>query len=53
MLLGAHVANAHPLEEAERRGAHLLQMFLSNPQGWKKPAPRTDAAALRASDLPI
>lgn len=28
-------------------------MFLSNPQSWKKPLPREDAAELRDSDLPI
>ena len=28
-------------------------MFLSDPQGWKKPPPRKDAAALRKSKLPL
>jgi deoxyribonuclease IV len=53
MLIGAHVPNADPLQEAAARGADCVQMFLSNPQSWKKPAPRDDAAALRAASLPI
>ncbi|MBN2114451.1 MAG: deoxyribonuclease IV [Acidimicrobiia bacterium] len=51
--IGAHVAAAHPLAEAAARGADLVQLFLSNPQSWKKPVPRPDAAALRSSPLPI
>ena len=51
--IGAHVPSIHPLEEAAERGADLVQVFLSNPQSWKKPAPRADAAALRAAPLPI
>ncbi len=50
---GAHVDFAHPLAEAEARGADIIQMFLSNPQGWKKPGPRPDAAELAASPVAI
>jgi deoxyribonuclease-4 len=53
MRIGAHVGNAAPLAEAEARDADLVQMFLSNPQSWKKPKPREDAEELRASGLPI
>ena len=53
MKVGAHTAPEHPLVEAEARHADLVQIFLSNPQGWKKPAPRTDAEELRASRIPI
>ena len=53
MLIGAHVNNARPLQEAEFRRADLVQMFASNPQSWKKPLPRDDADELRASPLPI
>ncbi|HEX9854118.1 MAG TPA: deoxyribonuclease IV [Acidimicrobiia bacterium] len=53
MLIGAHTGGAHPLAEAEERGADLIQLFLSDPQGWKKPSPRPDADELRASPLPI
>ena len=53
MLVGAHTPSEHPLAEAEARSADLVQIFLSNPQGWKKPAPRDDAEQLRRSPLPI
>jgi deoxyribonuclease-4 len=53
MLVGAHTPSEHPLAEAEARNADLVQIFLSNPQGWKKPNPRDDAEDLRASSLPI
>lgn len=52
-LIGAHVNNAHPLEEAAAREADLVQIFASNPQSWKKPLPRSDAAELLAAPLPI
>jgi deoxyribonuclease-4 len=53
MKVGAHTPPGDPLAEAEARGADLVQIFLSNPQGWKKPAPREDAEALASSSLPI
>ncbi len=53
MLVGAHVESGNPLVEAAERGADVVQVFLSNPQSWKKPAPRDDAAALRASEVGI
>lgn len=53
MLIGAHVPSVHPLEEAVAVGAEVVQVFLSNPQSWRKPAPRPDAAELRASPLPV
>ncbi|MFQ5553999.1 MAG: deoxyribonuclease IV [Acidimicrobiia bacterium] len=53
MLIGAHTSPARPLEEAASRGADLVQIFLGNPQSYKAPVPREDAAALAASDLPI
>lgn len=52
-LVGAHVPSRRPLLEARERDADLIQMFLSNPQGWKKPAPRDDAEELRSSPIPI
>ena len=51
--IGAHVPSIDPLQEAVERGADVVQVFLSNPQSWRKPAPRADAAALRASPLPL
>jgi deoxyribonuclease IV len=53
MLVGAHTPSQHPLAEAEARKADLCQIFLSNPQGWKKPGPRDDAEELRSSPIPI
>lgn len=53
MLVGAHTPAGDPLAEAAARNADLVQIFLSNPQGWKKPAPRPDAAELAASPIPI
>lgn len=53
MMLGAHVGGADPLGEAAARLADVVQIFLSNPQSWKKPLPRSDAAALRDSPIPI
>lgn len=53
MLIGAHTPSEDPLAEAAARNADLVQIFLSNPQGWKKPAPRADAEALKKSPLPV
>jgi deoxyribonuclease-4 len=53
MMIGSHVGNADPLSEAADRGADLVQVFLSNPQSWKKPTPREDAEQLRESGLPL
>ncbi|QNN54416.1 deoxyribonuclease IV [Nocardioides mesophilus] len=35
--IGAHVAQADPVAEAQARGADLVQFFLGNPQGYKGP----------------
>ena len=48
-MVGAHVAPGNPLKEAEAIGADCVQIFLSDPQGWKKPPPRNDADELRDS----
>jgi deoxyribonuclease-4 len=53
MLIGSHVGPADPLTAAAADEADCVQVFLSNPQGWKKPTPRDDADAIRASGLPI
>ena len=53
MLIGAHVSSDQPLAAAAERGADIVQLFLSNPQGWKKPLPREDAAELRESEVGI
>jgi deoxyribonuclease IV len=51
--VGAHTPGGDPLGEAEARGADVVQIFLSNPQSWRKPAPRADADTLRRSPIPI
>lgn len=53
MLIGAHVKSDDPLAHAAATGADLVQIFVSDPQSWKKPRPRADADALRASGVPI
>jgi deoxyribonuclease-4 len=53
MLIGAHVKMNDPIEAASATGADLVQIFLSDPQSWKKPEPRADADALRAWDVPV
>ncbi|MEZ0362533.1 deoxyribonuclease IV [Mycobacterium sp. pUA109] len=53
MLIGSHVSPVDPLAAAAADGADVVQIFLGNPQSWKAPKPRDDAAALRESSLPI
>lgn len=52
-IVGAHVSPRRPLASAEAIGADCVQIFLSDPQGWKKPPPRKDAAELRDSPVPL
>ena len=52
-IVGAHVAPERPLREAEALGADCVQVFLSDPQGWRKPPTRDDAAELRRSPVPL
>lgn len=52
-LVGAHVGAADPLGEAKERNADVIQMFISNPQSYKKPVPRPDAQELLDSGIPI
>jgi deoxyribonuclease-4 len=51
--VGAHIWGEDPIGEAELLDVPIVQLFLSDPQGWKKPPPREDAAELRASELGI
>lgn len=53
MQVGAHTPSDKPLQEATDRDADLVQIFLSNPQSWKKPNPRDDADELRNAPIPI
>jgi deoxyribonuclease-4 len=51
--VGAHISGRDPLAVAAELEADCVQIFLSDPQGWKKPPQRKDAAALRASPVGI
>lgn len=53
MLIGSHVDAENPLDAAQADGAQVAQFFLGNPQSWKKPQPREDAEALKASAIPL
>jgi len=53
VLIGSHVPPDDPLGSAAAEGADLVQIFLGDPQGWKKPKPREDAERLRAAEIPI
>jgi deoxyribonuclease IV len=53
MLIGSHVPPNDPLGAAAAEGADCVQIFLGDPQGWKKPDPRDDAAELKAASVPI
>ena len=52
-VFGAHVHSSDPLLHAEKVGARAVQIFLSDPQSWKKPAPHPQADALRESGLAV
>jgi deoxyribonuclease-4 len=45
--IGAHVDADDPLGAAATRSADVVQFFLADPQGWKKPKPHPAADALR------
>jgi deoxyribonuclease-4 len=53
MLIGSHVRPQDPIAAAAADGADVVQIFLGNPQSWKAPKPRDDAARLREANLPI
>jgi deoxyribonuclease IV len=53
LVVGAHVGRERPLEAARAVGADCVQIFLSDPQSWRKPPPRDDADELRRSGLPL
>jgi deoxyribonuclease-4 len=53
MLIGAHVREDDPVTTAAARGADIVQMFLADPQGWKKPPAHPQAAQLREGPLTV
>lgn len=53
MLIGAHVREEDPFAAAAAFGSDIVQMFLADPQGWKKPPSHPQAAQLRAGDVAV
>ena len=53
MRIGAHVGRDAALSAVEAEGLDCVQIFLGDPQSWKKPPPRPDEAALRAAPFPV
>ena len=51
--VGAHVAPEQPLATAAEVGADSVQIFLSDPQGWKKPPTHPQADQLRGGAVPV
>ena len=47
------MSRRRPPGRAQADGADVVQFFLGDPQSWKKPKPREDAEALRASTVPL
>ena len=46
MRIGAHVHDGDPIAAAAERGAEVVQIFLSDPQGWESPQPHPQAEQL-------
>ncbi len=53
MRIGAHVDPTDPLAGARARNADAVQFFLADPQGWKAPVARPDAADIASSDIDV
>jgi deoxyribonuclease-4 len=50
MRIGAHVReDSDPLSSAEKCGAEVIQFFLADPQGWKKPPVHPMAEQIKAA----
>ena len=53
VLIGAHTRGDDPVAAAAETGAQAVQVFVADPQGWRKPVPREDADAIVASGLGV
>lgn len=54
MRVGAHLRqDVNPVATAEDLGIDIFQMFVTDPQGWKKPAPHPHAAEIKASPIDV
>jgi deoxyribonuclease-4 len=53
VILGAHTTGNDALADAAAVGAECVQIFIGDPQSWKKPPPRPDADRLRRSGMAV
>ncbi|WP_018654205.1 deoxyribonuclease IV [Actinomadura flavalba] len=53
MRIGAHVDQENPLASARERGADVVQFFLGDPQGWKKPVPPQGVEGVAAAGVDV
>ncbi|KAA9166652.1 deoxyribonuclease IV [Amycolatopsis acidicola] len=53
MQIGAHIHDEDPLAGGRERNADVVQFFLGDPQGWKKPVPPVTAAEVAESGLGV
>lgn len=53
MRIGAHVDQTDPLAAADARNADVVQFFLGDPQGWKKPVLPDNAAEIKDSAVDV
>jgi deoxyribonuclease-4 len=53
MRIGAHVDQQNPLDNARAVGADVVQFFLGDPQGWKKPVLPEGVDALPGSGVDV
>jgi deoxyribonuclease-4 len=53
MKIGVHAKTEDPFGAATTTDSDLVQLFLGDPQSWKKPEPRPDADRIRAWDIPV
>ncbi len=51
--VGAHVERESPLAAAAAIGAECVQIFLSDPQSYRRPPAHPEAEAMRASEVPV
>jgi deoxyribonuclease-4 len=53
MQIGAHVRDDDPLSAGKERDADVVQFFLADPQGWKKPVPAPSADEIKAANVTV
>jgi deoxyribonuclease IV len=51
--IGAHVHADNPVAWGEQVDADVIQFFLADPQGWKKPQPHPFAEQIKATDKTV